>query len=97
MVGGITITLINSTENAAMKSKFENDLGFVWHTAKSGELEIRHRGKYATKFSGTKAQRYSEALEQSTFEEQQQLMARLTGNYKRGNEKLAKSHPRNAR
>ena len=35
-----------------MTSKFENDLGFVWHTAKSGELEIRHRGKYATKFSG---------------------------------------------
>jgi hypothetical protein len=80
-----------------ISSKFENDLGFVWHTAKNGELEIRHRGKYATKFSGAKAQRYSEQLEQSTFEEQQQLMARLTGNYKRGNEKSAKNHPRNAR
>ncbi len=39
-----------------MTSKFKNDLGFVWHTAKNGELEIRHRGKYATKFSGAKAE-----------------------------------------
>jgi len=29
------------------------------------------------------------------FIDQQQLMARLTGNYKRGNEKTAKTHPRN--
>jgi hypothetical protein len=25
----------------------------------------------------------------------QELMARLTGNYKRGNERMAKNHPRN--
>ena len=80
-----------------MTSKFENDLGFVWHTTKNGELEIRHHGKYATKFSGAKARRYSEQLEQYSFEEQQQLMARLTGNYKHGNERSAKNHPRNAR
>ena len=83
--------------SSRISSNFENDLGFVWHTAKNGELEIRHRGKYATKFSGAKAQRYSAQLEQSTFEEQQQLMARLTGNYKRGNEKSARTHPRNTR
>ena len=27
---------------------------------------------------------------------QQQLMARLTGNFKRGNERLASGHPRNS-
>ncbi len=31
------------------------------------------------------------------FAEQQQAMARLTGNYKRGNERTAKNHPRNRR
>ena len=28
-------------------------------------------------------------------EEGQQLMARVTGNYKRGNERVARQHPRN--
>jgi hypothetical protein len=30
-------------------------------------------------------------------EEAQQLMARVTGNFKRGNERLAAGHPRNRR
>jgi hypothetical protein len=78
-----------------LKSLFENDLGFVFHASKNGELEIRHHGKFATRFSGAKAIRYTEQLAQLPFAEQQQLMARLTGNYKRGNEKSAKNHSMN--
>ena len=80
-----------------MKQPNETDLGFVFHVSKSGDLEIRHRGKYATKFSGSAALRYCDQLERASFEEQQQLMARLTANYKRGNERLAKNHLRNSR
>jgi len=39
--------------------------------------------------------KFKESIEVLVLDEQQQLMARLTGNYKRGNEKLAKGHNRN--
>ncbi len=80
-----------------MKKSFEGDLGFVFYPMKNGDLEIRHGGKFATKFSGSKAMRISEQIERGSFSEQQQLMARLTGNYKHGNERLAKNHSRNKR
>ncbi len=34
---------------------------------------------------------FNESISTLSFDEQQQLMARLTGNYKRGNERIAKS------
>ena len=71
------------------------DLGFTFQETKAGDLIIYHHGKQATILRGTRAQQMLTDLESSTFEEEQQLMARLTGNYKRGNEKVAESHPRN--
>ncbi len=72
-----------------------DDLGFAYMISKNGELEIRHQGKYATRFSGVKAAKVAEQLEQMTFAGQQQLMARLTENYKHGNERMSKNHLRN--
>ncbi len=74
-----------------------DDLGFSFTVNKNNELEIRHHGKFATKFSNDKGVKVASQLEQSGFHEQQQLMARLTGNYKRGNERTAKKHNRNRR
>ena len=48
-------------------------------------------------YSKMKAFALKEDIEALAFGEQQQLMARLTGNDKRGNEKRAEKHPRNAR
>ncbi len=64
----------------------EGDLGFTFSSNKKEELEIKHNGKVATKLRKGRGVRFAMQLEESDFSEQQQLMARLTGNYKRGNE-----------
>ncbi|SMY06836.1 hypothetical protein [Flavimaricola marinus] len=74
-----------------------SDLGFDWRTNRQGEVAITHHGTRATRLRGDKAIEFLSEIDDLTPDDQQQLMARLTGNYKRGNEKLARSHPRNAR
>lgn len=53
---------------------------------------ITHHGKRATVLRGQAAARFLEDVEGG---DEQELMARATGNYKRGNERLAREHPRN--
>ncbi|MGY3778191.1 ABC transporter ATP-binding protein [Isobaculum melis] len=43
---------------------------------------------------GSQAQELIEDLEHANQEEEQYLLARITGNFKRGNERLAKEHPK---
>ena len=74
----------------------QEDLGFSYNTRKSGEVVIRREGKIVTKIGGKKAMRFLEDASHGSFEDQQQLMARMTGNYKRGNERKAKQHKRNS-
>lgn len=71
------------------------DLGFSYHQRQNGEIEIRHHGRLAATLRGTKAHRFLAEVEAETFAAGQQLMARITGNYKRGNERAARNHPRN--
>ena len=68
-----------------------DDLGF---TAKErgGEIIIFHHGRKATTLRGMKAAEFKDQLERLSSGELQQLMARLTGNYRRGNERVAKNH-----
>ncbi|MDX1342786.1 MAG: hypothetical protein R3309_16055 [Reinekea sp.] len=66
-----------------------DDLGFTWQQTKNGDVSIYHHGRYATRFSAHKARGVIEKLTRLDFAGQQQLLARLTGNYKRGNERLA--------
>ena len=72
------------------------DLGFTWKTRKSGEVQVFHRGKLATTLRGAKASDFLDMVADGDTQAVQQEAARLTGNYKRGNERLAKGHPRNA-
>ncbi|GAA1248721.1 hypothetical protein JOF42_002943 [Microbacterium phyllosphaerae] len=58
------------------------------------DVVIRHRGVTATVLRGAKA---AEFLAQVERGDAQLLMARLTGDYRRGNERTARQHPRNAR
>ena len=71
------------------------DLGFTWRTQRTGEVVISHHGKQATILRGDAASDFREDMEMTSFADQQQIMARLTGNYKHGNEREAKNHPRN--
>jgi hypothetical protein len=58
--------------------------GFEYTTRSSGEVEISHRGRTATVLRGSKAASF---LAKVTDDNAQDLMARATGNYKRGNER----------
>ncbi len=71
------------------------DLGFTFIETKKGDVIISHHGRKASTLRGNRAIKFIQDMDDSTFDEQQQLMARLTGNYKRGNERSAKRHARN--
>jgi hypothetical protein len=74
-----------------------HDLGFSYRARKSGEVELLRHGKAVTTLRGDAAADFLSEVAGASEEEAQQLMARLTGNYKRGNERLASQHPRNRR
>ena len=58
--------------------------GFSYTERKSGDVVIEHNGHLATTLRGPRAKRF---LANVQAEDPQQLMARLTGNYRRGNER----------
>ena len=66
--------------------------GFDYQVTGDGVV-ISHHGRRATVLRGLRAQRF---LDDAADGDAQELMARLTGNYKRGNERQAGDHPRNS-
>ena len=63
------------------------------YTARGDEVVITHHGRRATVLRGAAAARFLADAEDG---DDQELMARVTGNYRRGNERTAKNHPRNS-
>ena len=78
-------------------SSASHDLGFTYRVRKNGEVEIFHRGRLATTLRGNEAADFKQEVQDEASAEAQQLMARVTGNYKHGNERAAGQHPRNRR
>lgn len=74
-----------------------HDLGFTYRVRKSGEVEIFHGGRLASTLRGNDAENFKQEAQDESSSEAQQLMARVTGNYKHGNERAASQHPRNRR
>jgi len=66
--------------------------GFSWEQHKNGDVVITHHGRVASILRNRKALDF---VEEVGLDDDQALMARLTGNYKRGNERRARSHRRN--
>ncbi|MGC5028435.1 hypothetical protein [Micromonospora sp. DT229] len=66
--------------------------GFTYRARKNGDVEVRHHGRPAVVLRGTAAARF---LTDVDNDDPQELMARITGHYKHGNERAAKQHPRN--
>ncbi len=75
----------------------QDDLGFAYRIVKNGDVLISHKGRLATTLRGSKAIIFIDEMKMSIFSEQQQLMVRMTGNFKRGNERESRNHPRNRR
>jgi hypothetical protein len=57
--------------------------GFSYVRRKNGDVVITHHGRRAAVLRGAPAERFISKLTESNGQE---LMARATGNYKRGNE-----------
>ncbi|MBL4830935.1 MAG: hypothetical protein JKY55_13755 [Aliivibrio sp.] len=68
-----------------------SDLGFSY-LIKNREVSILRNGKKVTVLRADRAAAFCDEVVDMDDHSAQQLMARVTGNYKRGNEKLAKSN-----
>lgn len=63
------------------------------YVVRGDEVVIMHQGIRAATLRGAKAADFLTRVETG---DAQLLMARLTGDYRRGNERAARRHPRNA-
>lgn len=59
---------------------------------RGSQVVVTHHGKHACTLRGSAAARFLRDVKRG---DPQQQMARATGNYKRGNERIGKAHPRN--
>jgi hypothetical protein len=75
----------------------EADLRFSYRIGRDGEVVILRQNRVVTTLRSRAAQAFLADVAGATSEVQQQAMARVTGNYKRGNERTAAAHPRNRR
>ena len=66
--------------------------GFEYTLRKSGDVVITHHGAQAALLRGAAALRF---LADVAHRPPQEVMARVTGSYRRGNERAAGEHPRN--
>jgi len=64
---------------------------------KSGEVEILHFGRLASILRGRDAEDFKQQAASEGGAEAQQRMARVTGNYKHGNERAGSQNLRNRR
>jgi hypothetical protein len=60
---------------------------FAWASTKDGRVRISWRGRVVTTLAGGPAARFLEQVEGADRKAEQLLMARATGNFKRGNER----------
>ena len=65
--------------------------GFRFSRNKNGEVIIHHHGKLAANLKGRTAQKFLVSTESTSEYALQLKMAKLTGNYKHGNERQGKS------
>jgi hypothetical protein len=80
-----------------MTSPAPDDFGFTYRATKQGGVRIQRRGRLVVTLRDREAQEFLAEIDGGDPAARQRLMARVTGNYKRGNERTAGSHPRNRR
>ncbi|MEU0753748.1 hypothetical protein [Streptomyces albogriseolus] len=67
--------------------------GFTYEAHTDGTVHITHHGRRATVLRGDRAARFLGEVTDAA--DPQLVMARWTGDYRRGNERTARAHPRN--
>jgi hypothetical protein len=63
---------------------------FAFRTTRDGRVIISYEGRVVTIVTGKKAKKFIDGLPAMTMHEIQLTLARLTGNFKRGNERRSK-------
>ena len=71
----------------------EGPHGFAWRVRKDGSVDVAHHGISVATLRGRLAERFLADVDAGR--DPQRLLARLTGNYRRGNERQAGQHRRN--
>jgi hypothetical protein len=66
---------------------------FAYRLVKDGRVRISHRDRHVVTLAGERAAAFRAALDEDGADEQL-LMARVTGNFKRGNERVARERSR---
>jgi putative AdoMet-dependent methyltransferase len=74
----------------------DGSLGFSYCASKGGAVSILRGGRVVTEPRHGMARQFLADVDGACAEEEQLLMARYTGNYKRGNEREARRHPRHS-
>jgi hypothetical protein len=72
----------------------ESDPGFSFRAMKTGDVVVLRAGLIVTRLRGGAARKFLLRIARLPPAGQQHLMARVTGNYRRGNERLAGQHLR---
>ena len=80
-----------------MQTPGDGDLGFSFKTTRGETVTISRSGRPVTVLRGASARRFLAKAQDASIPAQQQLMARVTGNYKRGNEHHANDGSRSNR
>jgi hypothetical protein len=62
-------------------------VSFTWAGTKDGRVRISWHGRVVTTLAGKRATRFLEQVEHADDEAEQLLLARVTGNFKHGNER----------
>jgi hypothetical protein len=66
---------------------------FAYRLVKDGRVRISHRDRHVMTLAGERAAAFRAAVQEDGADEQL-LMARVTGNFKRGNERVARERSR---
>jgi len=77
--------------NPVDKRGILDDEVFTYRITKDKKVFVSYEGKQVTILSGKKAEKFINDIENAEGKKAQLIMARVTGNFKRGNEKLFKT------
>ena len=87
----------DSHDRIRVRGARDHDVGLAFTVRKSGDVVIRHHGVVATTLRGRQARAFLASIDAGDETAALRRMVRLTGKDKRGNERLVRQHPRNAR
>ncbi len=79
------------SEDSDKRNRLDEEV-FSYRAAKDGKVFISWCGKQVMILKGKEAARFVTKLEGLQDKQAQLVMAKITGNFKRGNERLAQEH-----